>query len=149
MASFLVLAPAGDDAPERVRFIRDGFSWGALVFGPFYLLANRAWLAGFATLVIAILLSVAGLYEGLSFAAGIASLALNLFIALEGREWKARAMERRGFRLKDVIVADDIETAEEIYFSGLDSASPFSAIRAAADPWPAGGIGLMDAYSKK
>ncbi|WP_045679958.1 DUF2628 domain-containing protein [Martelella endophytica] len=148
MASFLVLEPAGDDAPERVRFIRDGFSWAGLIFGPFYLLASRAWIAGFSTLVISILLSVAGFYEGLSFAAGAASLALNLFIALEGREWKAAAMERRGFRLRDVIVASDIETAEEIYFSGRESVSPFSAIRA-TDPWPAGGIGLMDAYSKK
>ena len=152
MASYLVLSLPGDENPEKLRFIRDGFSWLALIFGPFWLLANRAWLAGFITLVLSVALSIAGFDEGLAFASSAASLALNLFIALEGREWKARAMQKRGCRLEDVIVAPDIDTAEEIFFAGHGEITPLPEFRAGSvdKGHPAtSGIGLMDAYSEK
>lgn len=152
MGSYLVLIPPGDNDPEKVRFIRDRFAWLAFLFGPFWLLANRAWLAGFITLALSIALAIAGYFEPLSLGASAASLALNLLIGFEGREWKALAMERRGFIADDVVVAPDIETAEAFYFSERQGGAPFT--RFAAGPagkhgaMPAG-MGLMDTYSAR
>lgn len=47
MASFSVFAPPGAQmAPEKIVFLRDGFSTPAFLFGPFWLLWKRAWLPG-------------------------------------------------------------------------------------------------------
>ncbi|MBB4121116.1 DUF2628 domain-containing protein [Martelella radicis] len=152
MGSYLVLIAPGDNDPEKIRFVRDRFAWLAFLFGPFWLLANRAWLAGFITLGVSIALGVAGYFESLSLGASAASLALNLLIGFEGREWKALAMERRGFTPDGVIVAPDLETAEAIYFSGRDEHPIFTGFA----PGPAvkhgsmpSGIGLMDTYSAR
>ena len=42
-------------APELVR---EGFSWGALIFGPLWLAAHRAWIAAVLTLVAWVLIIV-------------------------------------------------------------------------------------------
>jgi len=120
MRSYLVLSPDENADPEKLRFICDGFSWLALIFGPFWLLANRVWMAGLLTLLASVILAVAGGFEHLAFATGAASLALNLFIALEALGWKAHAMEKRGWQLRDVIVASGIDEAEELYFSSTE-----------------------------
>ncbi|WP_176085122.1 DUF2628 domain-containing protein [Martelella sp. HB161492] len=153
MASFLVLLPPGESAekaPEKTVFIRDGFAFWALVFGPFWLLFQRAWRAGSLTLVLSLLIAAAGDLGGFDMEAGLCAIALNIFIALEARGFAANAMERRGFRLDAVIVADDIDEAEELYFAGFEEAEtapPDFATKGPtrAEPAPSG-IALMDAY---
>ena len=47
-------------APGRAPvLLRDGFSWGAFFFGPFWLLAHRAWIPGAVALL---LFALAGSY---------------------------------------------------------------------------------------
>lgn len=122
MAGYLVLTgPFSDGVKfEKARFIKDGFSWLALIFGPLWLLVNRAWLAGTVTLILSVALTVLSAFEPFGFAAMAASLALNLFIALEGREWKARAMVKRDWQLQDVVVAASLDEAEELFFSSAE-----------------------------
>nr|WP_272213408.1 DUF2628 domain-containing protein [Marinicella sp. W31]MDC2879362.1 DUF2628 domain-containing protein [Marinicella sp. W31] len=60
MASYLVLIPPGDNDPEKIRFMPDQFAWLGFLFGPFWLLANRAFVAGFITLALSIAFGVAG-----------------------------------------------------------------------------------------
>jgi hypothetical protein len=42
-------------------------------------------------------------------------LAVNTITALEGRNWRAAALLRRGWRMVDLIEADDADTAFEIH----------------------------------
>ncbi|WP_319518352.1 DUF2628 domain-containing protein [uncultured Martelella sp.] len=152
MASYLVLIPPGDSDPAKIRFVSDRFAWLAFLFGPFWLLANRAWLAGLLTLALSIIFGVAGYFESLSLASSVASLALNLLIGFEAREWKALAMERRGFTLDDVVVAPDIETAEAMYFADRADHRPvtdFAPGLAGNHGSSPSGIGLMDSYSAR
>ena len=67
-----------DTAPVLVR---EGFSWGAFAFGPFWLLAQRAWIAGLLVLCadIAVLLTPAAVQGILTL---VAAWATGLF----GRE---------------------------------------------------------------
>ena len=62
------------DLADNTRFLRDGFSWGALVFGPLWLLRQRLWLELFFYIVIAGLVLLAQKIWGLEEAAGLALL---------------------------------------------------------------------------
>ena len=36
--------PQTAERPERFKFVRDGFSWGAFLFGPLWMVRHRLWL---------------------------------------------------------------------------------------------------------
>nr|WP_283949613.1 DUF2628 domain-containing protein [Limobrevibacterium gyesilva] len=86
--------------------VREGFSWGALVFGPFWLLAHRAWIPGVLVLCAEI---------ALAFTPGpsrlVLSLALAWLLGLCGRDLVRWSLERRGFLLAHVVAARDEDTA--------------------------------------
>ncbi len=87
--------------------VREGWSWGALLFGPFWLAAHRAWIPA-----------------ALDFAAGVLVLALTggplrsaLFAALAvgqglfGRDLLRWSLDFQGYTLAHVLVARDGEGA--------------------------------------
>src|SRR6201995_412269 len=83
MPVYTVHAPAAPDssliAADRFAFVRDGFHFWAMVFGPLWLLAHRLWLAllGWIAAVVVIDLGMAALG-----ASGMAVLLANGLIAL-------------------------------------------------------------------
>ena len=83
--------------------VREGFSWGAFIFGPFWLLARRAWIAG----VLALCASVAITVLAAEPARGLLSLALAWLLGLAGQDLRRGALERRGFLLAHVVAAAD------------------------------------------
>ncbi len=87
--------------------VREGWSWWAFLFGPFWLLAQRAWIPG----VISLALSV-------SFAAlappsmqAVLALGLGVLTGLLGRDLVRWSLERRGYLLAHVLAARDEEGA--------------------------------------
>ncbi|OLP60441.1 hypothetical protein BJF93_16020 [Xaviernesmea oryzae] len=151
MVSFLVLIP-----PERrsydpgVRFIADRFHRLAFVFPGFWLMAKRQWLAGGAVLVLDIALLFASAWQDTAMAATVASLALHLLVALEGAAFVARQLEARGYRLAAMITAPDLDTAEEIFFAGVEppreATLPRLSAGFTAQPRKAAGMTLFDHY---
>ena len=121
MRTFKVFLPDGAEpalAAERARFVRDGFSWPALLFGPFWLLARGLWLALIIWILGAVLVSLAIRNGYLAGGAGGWLYFLSvLFLGVEGRKLVAGAVERRGLVFADVIVAPNRSTAEEIFFN--------------------------------
>ena len=87
--------------------IREGWSWGAALFGPLWLLVERSW--------IPLLLEAAslGLAEALLpdrfWAAALAGL--FLFNGLLGRDLARWSLERRGYALGSVVLATDRDAA--------------------------------------
>jgi uncharacterized protein DUF2628 len=88
------------DRAESLVFIKDGFSWGAALFGPLWLLFNRLWWP-----LLAYLAAYGGI-EALRVMAildrrwtGLCLLALNLLLAFEGDTLRRWALARRGWRL--------------------------------------------------
>src|SRR4051812_28041644 len=60
MAVFTVHLPRRLDDPaavERVKFVREGFSWAAFFFGPLWLLFHRLWLTFLLWVVAAVALA--------------------------------------------------------------------------------------------
>ncbi len=87
--------------------VREGFSWGALIFGPFWLLAHRAWIAGVLALCAGIL--IAALAKG-DLATELL-LALAWLLGLFGQDLRRWSLSRRGFTLVHVVAARDQDSA--------------------------------------
>ena len=111
MAIYTVHVEAGDTSAANARFIREGFSWSALIFGPLWLLAHRLWLAFLVCCLVLILTLI------------------SVYIALEGNQLRRKNMERRGWPMVDIVSAAHSEAAEALFYNrwpaqtGLKSAA--------------------------
>jgi hypothetical protein len=98
------VAAAG--APPAV-LLREGFAWGAAIFGPFWLLRHRLWLEAAIWLGLALL--VAGLAPG--WAVLPAGLALQFLLGDSAQELRGAALARRGYALANLVAAPDLDRA--------------------------------------
>jgi hypothetical protein len=135
--TYLVFEPAdgGRDAlaADEVVFLREKFRWLALLFGPFWLLWNRLWLAFFLWLVAVLALAAASYVAGLNEEATAVVLWLpTLVIAFEGTALLRRKLLRRRYREAGVTVAADLEDAERRYFADWEGRAPLAAAKPAA-----------------
>ena len=121
MRTYLVLTPPGgaDRDHRRTLILPDGFAWLALPFTWIWLIWNRLWVAA---VLVFILQGIAGyLMQIPEFMLGgtLLHLAISLLVALEGRNYRAETLIRKGWTLEQVIAAPDMDTAEDIYFASL------------------------------
>ncbi len=85
----------------------EGWSWGAAIFGPFWLLAHRVWIpaAGFgAAVLLVMVLAPPGL-------GGLIGLGFGVLAGLLGRDAVRWSLERRGYLLTHVLAARDEDSA--------------------------------------
>lgn len=139
MAVYAVLEPParpdGQPAdPDRVRFVRDGFSWGAFLFGPVWMIRHRLWLVLVCWLLVTAGFGVA--HAALAVPAGgrfaVAGL-VALLIGLESATLRRWTLLRRGWREAGIVIADDLEGAEQRYFARRAEAAPGPP--SVGDPW--------------
>jgi hypothetical protein len=91
-------------APELVR---EGFAWGALFFGPLWLWAHRAWIAGVLALCGYVLIAaLPGLPERWLF-----GLVLAWALGLWGNDLRRWSLARRGYLLAHVLAAGNRDAA--------------------------------------
>ena len=125
MAIYMVLIPPGS-SPEtmgeaeaqRTVFIRDGFSWLALVFTLPWLLVKRLWLVLIVYLVAGLALELASRFIGGPMP-GITTAALSILFAFEAHGLWRWTLERRGWRFVAVVEAQGREEAERRFFARL------------------------------
>jgi hypothetical protein len=87
--------------------VREGFSWGALFFGPIWLAAHRAWIAAAVTLAAYVLIAVFAPTP----AATILIAGLALILGFTGQDLRRWALEWRGYLLAHVLAARDRDEA--------------------------------------
>ena len=91
--------------------VREGFSWGALFFGPVWLAVHRAWIAAVLSLVGTVLIVV--LANGRCLAALL--VGLMLLLGLTGHDLRRWSLDHRGYLLAQVIAArDELEALERL-----------------------------------
>jgi Protein of unknown function (DUF2628) len=83
--------------------VREGFSWGALFFGPLWLAAHRVWIAAAVTLAAFVLIVL------LTHGALAAALLVGLIVLLgmSGHDLRRWSLDHRGYLLSQVIAARD------------------------------------------
>jgi hypothetical protein len=88
----------GDAAPV---LLRDGFAWGAVLFGPLWLAANRAWVPAALSLAGYLLIGALTAPPATAVLAGC----LAWLHGLSGHDLRRWALSRRGFEEGHVVVA--------------------------------------------
>jgi hypothetical protein len=129
--------------PERFKFVRDGFSFWAFLFGPLWMLRHRMWLVllGYVVLVVAMqvaLRSVGASVGGSMFAAFM----LALLVGMEAGTLRRFTLGRRKWTNVGTIVGNDRETVERRFFESWvrgETLAPIAAApaRAASPATPA------------
>jgi hypothetical protein len=104
--------------PERFVFVRDGFYYWAFLFGPLWMLWRRLWLVATLYCVVAVGLQL-GLWAIDANAAvrALVALLLALLIGFEAGSLRRWTLTRRGWKNLGTVVGDDMETAEQRFFS--------------------------------
>jgi hypothetical protein len=87
--------------------VREGLAWWALLFGPFWLLAHRAWIPG----VLGLCASIAARLLLPAPFAGPVALTLAWAFGLFGNDLRRWSLDRAGYLLANVIAAPDQDAA--------------------------------------
>ena len=81
--------------------VREGFSWGALFFGPLWFAAHRVWIpAVLATAATVLIVVVAP--EGI---ATVLMLGLSWLLGLAGHDLRRWSLDHRGYLLTQIVAA--------------------------------------------
>lgn len=121
----------GAERAERAVFVKDGFSWLALLFGPFWLLWHRMWVVVLGYAVV--LVGIPALVERLAGddVAGIVGFGLAVWFAFEARALRRWSLARRGYTLMAVVEGRRFRNAERRYYSER----PFTAAPLTPSHW--------------
>ena len=126
---------------EQLVFVRDGFSWGAALLTPFWMLAHRLWLALLAYLAILICLEVILRLSGApQQAATWAIVALHLLIGFEGDAIRRWTLRRRGYALVGSVSGRSRDECERRFFEAWLKDQPYVSAPVPPPP-PAMGTG--------
>jgi hypothetical protein len=113
-----IIPPDPAQAADKLRVVKDGFSWVAFIFPLPWLLINRLWLWSAVFLAANLLLGFTAEFLGANDAVLFpCMLLLSLFIGLEAGALKAAGLGKRGFVQVASLVASSTEEAELKYFS--------------------------------
>ena len=108
-----------DERADALVFVKEGFSWPAFLFGPFWLAAHRLWLAllGYIAVFTAIQ-AVLCLLPGGASAAGPVLLLASLAFGLEANTIRRWALERRGYQMIGTAAGRTFEECEHRFLTG-------------------------------
>jgi hypothetical protein len=122
MPVYTVHAPIAESAEamrgaDRFVFVRDGFHFWAFLLGPLWLAWHRLWLALIGYIVVMtgveVVLSQLGSGAGARF---MTMFLVAVLMGLEAASLRRWTLSRRKWRQLDILVADDVETAERRFF---------------------------------
>jgi hypothetical protein len=104
----------GEAALAEVVLVREGFSFWAFLFHVFWLLYQRQFLAALLFLPIYLAPAMAAEYFAVSaIGAGIAQLAVQVWLGSAAHDIQRATLTRKGYRLVDVVCAPSALLAEQ------------------------------------
>jgi hypothetical protein len=103
--------------PERLVFVRDGFSFWAFLLTPLWMLRHRLWLTFVGYAIVATALEGSLRAIGASTTVLVtAGASLSLLVGLEAATLRRFALARRRWRNVGIVLGDDLEAAERRFF---------------------------------
>lgn len=129
------------EGSEALVFVKDGFSWVALIIPMIWMIFRRMWWPLLGYLAAALVLQIAIVGAGLSEEAAFWALLLfALLFALEASSVRRWSLRRRGYQLYAVVSGHDRVDCETkalaAWLAETPVASPPSVKAAAAPPSP-------------
>jgi hypothetical protein len=105
------------DRAEALRFVREGFSWSAALFGPFWLLWRGFWLALFIYVIAAAALAFAMTAAGIGEQAQtLVYLAAHVLMGFEADTIERWTLGRRGWAMVGTVSGRDVVECERRFF---------------------------------
>jgi hypothetical protein len=102
------------EADGDALLIKEGFSWPALVFGPFWALWHGMWKTAIVLFAAAIAITLAATLGGFSGGAESAvSLAVQAATGLWANDWRRHVLARKGYVETTAVLARNLRDAEE------------------------------------
>lgn len=100
-------------------FVREGFSWPAFLFGPFWALWFGLWKTAVVLFLLSLAISglavVSGMTDGAEFTV---TLGLQAMVGLWGNDWRRYGLARQDYAVRGVAGGRDLPDAEHHYFAG-------------------------------
>lgn len=111
-------APNLYERADKLAFVKEGFSWPALLVPLLWLIYHRMWIEFILLLVVYAALQAAfgSDPQGQALAAW-ASVAVGVLFAFEANDLRTLALERRAYRFAGVAIGRDRVEAERAFFS--------------------------------
>ena len=105
-------------APERFRFVRDGFHFWAFLLAPLWLLVHRLWLVLLLYIVTTGAINV-GLFliDAPAAVRFLSSLIVALILGFEAATLERWTLARRKWKTLGFVIGEDHESAERRFFS--------------------------------
>ncbi len=122
MAIFTVHLPQADSAERLLKavFVKDGFRWWAFIFGPFWLLAKKLWLAFMVYVALSGALTWSFSHFGVNPLGGsLVSLLLALVLGCEASNLLRAKLVRKGFVEANVVQGTKQDDAERRYYAAM------------------------------
>lgn len=123
MTVYSVYEPASDDEDvaaraDRIAFVKDGFSWIALIVPALWLLYHRMWIEFiiFMALIFGLQWAFGAERQGAEIV-GWMSLAISILFAFEANDLRGAMLERRGYRFAGVASGRGRQEAERSFFT--------------------------------
>lgn len=123
MAVYSVHLPRyGGERVAEAAFVREGFHWSAFLFGALWLLWRGIWLALAVWLAFCLLLSGLAAFGFISTAAFyLVVLLLHLLLGFEANRLIETRLERRGYRLVQIVAARALDEAQFAFFRHIEA----------------------------
>ncbi len=110
--------PWSSASDGNVVLIVEGFSWPALIFGPFWALWHGMWRTVIVLLLIAALISGGGALAGLAAElVSVLQILVQIGLGLWGNDLRRAALARQGYVERAVVAGRNGEEAEHRYFT--------------------------------
>jgi Protein of unknown function (DUF2628) len=107
----------GPFRPADIRFVKEGFSWSALLFTFLWAFWHRMWITGLVLLAADLLLSLAA--DRLDWPDGtslLVSLAWHVLVAISADELRRWSLRMGGYVDEGVVAAGNLAAAEWRFF---------------------------------
>lgn len=133
MASYVVMQRrSGSPSRPETAFVRDDFSFPALIFPLVWLVWHRLWFAALMLLLVSAGIGMTGEYLAPGAAMVLAGLVVSFYVALEGPAWRLARFRRLGYREVGAVIASNLDDAEIRWFAGRGAPKPVDRLRPAA-----------------
>jgi hypothetical protein len=125
---------------ERLVFVKDGFSWAAALFAPFWFLLHRLWWPLIGYVAVSVAFEIAQEMTSLDARwLGLAGVALSLLIGFEADTLRRWGLERRGWRMIGTVTGVSAVDCERRFFDGWLPRQPILATGTTTLPPPDAG----------
>ncbi len=142
MRTYTVHELAGAPADGKgIVFVREGFSWAAVVFSLFWLLFHRLWIVAAFYFALTVAMMMGAQAVGLSEAvASVLSIILQGFLGAAAHDLQRWTLARNGYREIGIAAGSSLADAERDFFrhwqGSIAAAKPTPPRPLSAPVWP-------------